>query len=392
MQKQTLIFLLLLVMLAGSVLTQLLSIPPAQQRHLDQQAVTAFERHYQKLKEIGDAADLSAEERITLFYLTQSTHEKIASALAIDPEAARRLESFTQATSEKLAQIIESQDDNRELLALQQEYQKMSEIGLELLSANHSTPQSPAATSSLLSLLLLLAAIITAVMFFISQRRQNSLIRQEVTTILTELDLPVATPSPAKAIITHYREHDEASRQSNLAIDKKLSEALVQKDQQQQSHQTLQEENTRLNEQLAEQENRHRETEAAYLSLQHDFKEAVSTQEALQEELQSYASAQSEQRVDVDTLHEMIEHLSLELGNVSEAVKLINEIADQTSLLALNAAIEAARAGEHGRGFAVVADEVRKLAERTQNNLQQIKTTTSIIEQTTADFENMLKG
>jgi hypothetical protein len=80
----------------------------------------------------------------------------------------------------------------------------------------------------------------------------------------------------------------------------------------------------------------------------------------------THASTVTEEAVrDAQAVDERIAALRGATDAITEIVRLLSAISQQSRFLALNAYVEAARAGEVGRGFAVVADEVKQLAERT---------------------------
>jgi methyl-accepting chemotaxis protein len=69
-----------------------------------------------------------------------------------------------------------------------------------------------------------------------------------------------------------------------------------------------------------------------------------------------------------------IDELQRSVGQISQILTVIEEVANRTNLLSLNAAIIAAQAGEQGAGFTVVANEIRELAERTRGSTKEIST------------------
>lgn len=110
---------------------------------------------------------------------------------------------------------------------------------------------------------------------------------------------------------------------------------------------------------------------------QYKLREASNT---LNESLSQIAATMEELSASGEEISNTQNNLNKEIGNVdtmssqiSEVLRFIQEIADETRMLGLNAAIEAARAGNAGLGFGVVAEEIRKLSSESKETVAKIK-------------------
>ncbi len=78
----------------------------------------------------------------------------------------------------------------------------------------------------------------------------------------------------------------------------------------------------------------------------------------------------------MDKMMNSMDSINASSREISNIIKVVEDIAFQTKLLSLNAQVEAARAGVHGRGFAIVAEEVGVLAHKSD---EAVKTTSDLI-------------
>jgi methyl-accepting chemotaxis protein len=135
----------------------------------------------------------------------------------------------------------------------------------------------------------------------------------------------------------------------------------------------------------SEQSSSLQQISASISTMAHQIRQtAENARRANELSVESKASADRGRR-EMTEMHRAVNEIRQSSTEISNVIKVIDEIAFQTNLLALNAAVEAARAGEAGKGFAVVAEEVRNLAQRSAESA---RSTAAMIEQSVRRSEN----
>ena len=106
-------------------------------------SVSNLETNYEQLnKEIDKISeDLSPEEKVSLYFLVLSTHEKISTALALDKTKIKNIQTLEDKTLQIFSKLHEHNNNisSAQIERLRSLYKKMNKNGLSLIKENTKT-------------------------------------------------------------------------------------------------------------------------------------------------------------------------------------------------------------------------------------------------------------